>query len=570
MREARFNASSRSANKAQRRHSYRSENGSVSASDSTTTPLPTVPSISNGSSQWKTENGDSASRSIDDILDPIVSQHLRIMYSETWEVIFGNFLSRFSCPFTFGDESVSERMLSIRTLCTQLDRWMADSTATTSPRTYTEQFDLNAVDGDDYQIDKSLDLVVCAYAARWLPLIASNADPEENQQIIVRLWRETRRDMLRVINRPSYRSMLTLYLFGLTPIPEGISDAEEHDGLSGHVCVQAALQQVYMLRVRQKSLQFNGSKMSPTVTKSISLGTDPLATNSFLVAESLAHWAALTFDTSQSFTLSARPILSSGLFGYEDDWCWGLVRSCTEMFQNTRKEWYAAGMEITESKANQLVASCSAFKLLMFKLAAVFREALRDGHDEPVLAKVYNAVIEGVAQFNRVYRDLLEACQKRIHFLSQDTKLRWYVLMIHYHLSILLVVDAIEGTNRHDLLPRLLTAKTDAENAMINTLGFGLETNYSISLQTGPQPLPGAERITVPLQAVEAYPHHMVAAVQLMFRAIRRDLRAEKIGPDTYVNLASILQRVLKLLPDSSKSVQSARKLAETYNMDAT
>lgn len=77
---------------------------------------------SSRSSQWKSENGDSASRSIDDILDPIMSQHLRIMYSETWyavsfktgtceiillarltprrEVIFGNFLSRFSCPFT--------------------------------------------------------------------------------------------------------------------------------------------------------------------------------------------------------------------------------------------------------------------------------------------------------------------------------------------------------------------------------------------------------------------------------------------------------------------------------------
>ncbi|KAF2214147.1 hypothetical protein CERZMDRAFT_111061 [Cercospora zeae-maydis SCOH1-5] len=452
-------------------------------------------------------------------------------------------------------------MLSIRTL------------STTSPRTYTEQFGLNAVGGDDYQIDKSLELAICAYAARWLPLIAPNADREENQHIIVRLWREARRDMLRVINRPSYRSMLTLYLFGLTPIPEGISDTEEHDGLSGHVCVQAALQQVYMLRVRQKSLQFNGSKMSPTVTKSVSLGTDPLATNSFLNAESIAHWAALTFDTSQSFTLSARPVLSSGLFGYEDDWCWGLVRSCTEMFQNTRKEWYAAGMEITESKANQLVASGSAFKLLMFKLAAVFREALRDGHDEQILERVYNAVLEGVAQFNRVYRDLLEACQKRIHFLSQDTKFRWYVLMMHYHLSILLVVDAIEGTNRHDLLPRLSSAKTDAENAMISTLAFGLETNYSISLPTDAglaQPAPRVERVTVSLLAVEAYPHHMVAAVQLMFRAIRRDLGAEKIGPHTYVNLASILQRVLRLLPDSSKSVQAARKLAETYDVDAT
>ncbi|KAI5361972.1 hypothetical protein Slin15195_G056210 [Septoria linicola] len=527
-----------------------------------------IPDSDTRHSQWDTFQGNVLTNRNDEPLDTIASRYLGLIYSETWEVIFGHFLSRFSCPFTFGDENVSERMVSIRTLCTQLDRWMADSTSATSPRTYTEQFDLSIGDESDCQTEEFLNSVIRAYAARWLPLAAPGAKPQELQQMIIRLWREARRNMLKVINRPSYRSMLTLYLFGLTPIPEGISEEEEHDGLSGHVCVQAALQQVYMLRVRQKSLQFNGSKMSPTVTmKNIALGPDPMATSSFLNAESIAHWAALTFDTSASMTLSARPILSSGLFGYEDDWCWCLVRSCTEMFQATRKEWYAAGMEITESKANQLVASGSAFKLLMWKLAAVFREALRDGHDEQVLKKVYDSIIDGVDQFNRTYRDLLEACQKRIHFLSQDTKFRWYVLMLHYNLSILLVIDAIEGTQRHDLLPPLTSAKTDAENSMINTLAFGLETMYSITLPCTTS-LGGTstrdDRITVPLLAVEPYPHHVVAAVQLMLRAIQRDRAAEKIGSDTYANLASILHRVLRLLPDSSKSVQAARKLADT------
>lgn len=139
--------------------------------------------------------------------------------------------------------------------------------------------------------------------------------------------------------------------------------------------------------------------------------------------------------------------------------------------------------------------------------------------------------------------------------------------MLHYNLSILLVVDATEGTQRHDLLPPLASAKTDAENSMINTLAFGLETMYSITLPSTDS-LGGMstrdDRITVPLLAVEPYPHHVVAAVQLMLRAIQRDRAAEKIGSDTYANLASILHRVLRLLPDSSKSVQAARKLADT------
>lgn len=366
--------------------------------------------------------------------------------------------------------------------------------------------------------------------------------------------------MLNVINRPTYRSMLTLYLFGLTPIPEGIADEEELSGMSGSLCVQAALQQVYMLRVRQRSLQFSGSKVSPVTEKTFSLSPDPVASNNFMNAESIAHWAALIFDTSASLTLSIRPVLSSGLFGFESDWCWCLVQSCTELFNGSATEWSG---EMTESRANQVVAAGSMYKLRMWKLEAVFREALRDGHDDSAVSKVYNAIIEGIEQFNQVYGDLLEACQKRIHFLSQASKLRWQELILHYNLGILLVVDAIDATQRYDLLPRLSAARTEAEVSVVNALKFGIENTYTITLHSGTSPTSNSiddGRMVVPMLAIDPYPHHVVAAVQLMRKVVDRDLATERINDDTHGTLTSILRRALELLPGSSKSVVSARR----------
>ncbi|KAK4502431.1 hypothetical protein PRZ48_005856 [Zasmidium cellare] len=467
-------------------------------------------------------------------------------------------------PFVprFGDENIAESFISISSLCGQLDKWMAADSGKAQEHTYSGFSEAFTDIDTDHQTRMSLERVILAFAARWLPLASPStpSDTASTQETIVRLWREARADMLNVINRPTYRSMLTLYLFGLTPIPEGISDEEELSGMSGSLCVQASLQQVYMLRVRQRSLQFSGSKVSPVTEKTFSLSPDPVATNNFMNAESIAHWAALIFDTSASLTLSCRPILSSGLFGFESDWCWCLVRSCTELFQGTISGWTG---EMTESKANQVIAAGSMTKLRTWKLEAVFREALRDGHDESAVNKVYNEIIDGIEQFNQVYGDLLEACQKRIHFLSQATKLRWHELILHYNIGILLIVDAIEATERYDLLPRMSAARTEAEISVLNVLKFGIENTYTITLRTGTSPgnvsLDDARTI-VPILAIDPYPHHVVAAVQLMRKAVDRDLATDRINEDTHCNLNGILRRALDLLPGSSKSVVSARR----------
>lgn len=189
------------------------------------------------------------------------------------------------------DQDFTDKYVSISSLCARLDGWMASSLPLGAQQA--------SQDTDQY-----LARTIAAYSARWLPISTGSlfeAVSSRHQAAAVALWRRARRDMLKVINRPSYRCMLALFLFALTPIPTGISEDEEADGISGQACVHAALQQIQTLRARQRILQFNGSKVSPS--RLASTGSQPasiIGTPSFINAESTAYWAALTVRPSPS------------------------------------------------------------------------------------------------------------------------------------------------------------------------------------------------------------------------------------------------------------------------------
>lgn len=392
--------------------------------------------------------------------------------------------------------------------------------------------------------------------------------------VIQALWRRSRRDMLRVINRPSYRSIITLLLFALTSIPDGISEEEEVDGISGQSCVHAALQQIQTLRARQKNLQFSGSKVSPSSMKVQAICQTPessIGTSSFINAESTVYWTALTFDTSASLTLNCRSFLSSGLFGFEAELPWRLVRTCSKMFDEEAQHWGPSSLDMTDERANQIIGAGTSWKLLGWKLTAIFKEALRDGHHESEVRKAYTAVVDSIKEFNAIYRPHLDACEKRMQFLGQKTKLRWYSLMLHYHLSILMFVDIIEVTNRFDLLADFAIMSAEAETTVMNTLAFGLHNTYTVDTRPYSEsnhPTPESNGvssfgspITVPVVSIDPYPHHVVAGIALVRKAVDRDFRIGKITKESYKSLVLTLERTLNHLPQCSKSVQAAKSL---------
>ncbi|KKK12929.1 hypothetical protein ARAM_006912, partial [Aspergillus rambellii] len=234
-----------------------------------------------------------------DTLRPFDFYLLQAIYSTGFDAIFGSWMGR-------SESTTGEDHNSITDVCNRLDRWMMEMPHQDLPVPLNGVIREHSL--EDRLADESLRSTIASFSARWLPLASQTPDAAPCYQGVVHaLWRHARRDMLRVINRPSYRSMLALFLFALTPVPTGISEEEEADGISGQVCIHAALQQIQTLRARQRSLQFNGTKVSqPTKSHTIPAIPETVGASDFITAENIAYWAALTFDTSASLTLDCR------------------------------------------------------------------------------------------------------------------------------------------------------------------------------------------------------------------------------------------------------------------------
>ncbi|KIX07963.1 uncharacterized protein Z518_02617 [Rhinocladiella mackenziei CBS 650.93] len=482
---------------------------------------------------------------------------LELIFESCFEMIFGFWMGRHCCPFVVDPKC--DIIFRPTRLFSELDAYIGEDwearnldRAVSLPGHRQER---------DRQIDRSLRHAIRSFAARWLHLIPSTDRVGPAHDDIVRdIWRTSRRDMLRVVNRVSYRSVLTLFLFGLTPIPTGISEEEEMDGLTGQICVQTALQQVQRLRERQRNCQFNGAKVSPGPDALESPAPPSKLTHSYLSSESRAYWAALTFDTSASLTLNFRSSLSSGLHGVSSESPWRVLKMGAGSFHTRTEDLRRNPFDISDDIAAEVIAAAAACKLYVWKMIAVLKEALREGDEEEKVAQAWSAFIEAVGIFKVSFRPLLNGCERRLPFLGQVERLNWYELMLHYYLGILILVDAVEAAERSDLLAQLADTRIDAEHEVFNALKFGLESTYTIH---GP---PGSNSDTIPdasvsasFVAIDPYPHHVVACVQLMNKVVSREYKKGKIKPEAHQYLKSTLLKALEQLPQTSKSVRAAR-----------
>jgi hypothetical protein len=127
-----------------------------------------------------------------------------------------------------------------------------------------------------------------------------------------------------------------------------------------------------------------------------------------------------------------------------------------------------------------------------------------------------------------------------------------------------MLIDAIEATDREDILAELAEVISDAETTVMNTLAYGLHTTMILHRDPGMEGQHGSTSsgdigFAVPIVSIDPYPHHIVASVELMRKSIDRSLAAGKIARETHRSLSATLERTLDHLPQSSKSVQAAR-----------
>ncbi|KAK5047106.1 hypothetical protein LTR84_007049 [Exophiala bonariae] len=422
------------------------------------------------------------------------------------------------------------------------------------------------------QIDQSLRRSMYSYAAQWLPLLGEqgNSLMVPYDQITRDCWRTTRREMLRIINRKSYRSVLALYLFSQTAIPTGLSEDEERDGISGVVCNQTAYLQIQQLRERLRNSNFDCSEASAWSDSISTPVPSPNISDSYLSLESRAFWAAITWDTCSSMTLNFRSSLSSGLKGACLETSWRLARGfLVGSFQSRTEVWRKQGFEVSDEIAQEITSAVAVCIIYTWRTIASVKEALREGVEEESVLFSWKAVLDALDIFRTTIHPLLNTIERQLHFLSQVNRLYWYEMIMHYYLGILMLVEALDIAKRTDLSSQVTDARLEAEHGCFNNLKFGLEGKYAVDTaitesqtnfdDTSPSG-DSHQLIVTSFVAIDPYPHHVVASVRLAYNAVSRKYRQGNIKYEAFYHLSSTLLRVLAELPQSSKAVILARK----------
>jgi hypothetical protein len=396
------------------------------------------------------------------------------------------------------------------------------------------------------QIEVYLKCAIHAYAAQWLPLILEmyNLPASHVQEIIRDCWRAARKDMLKVINRVSYRSILALYLFVQTPVPVGISEDEELDGISGAVCMQTALSHLQQLRARR----------SPEADNT---------TPQFIDYENRAYWAALTWETSIALTSDSRTFLTSGLRGACSEPTWRLVKAfLVGSFVPRADRWLRDGCEMTAEIAHEVMSVASISKTYIWKNISSVKEALREGVDEDGVLFAWKALLDAIQLFRTSIQPLLTRCHQQLHSFEQCARINWYRVSLQYYLGILLLVDALETAGRSDLLEEIKEVRQDAETECCTVLRVGLESEYTFDVSSDADQTNDVPRqsVTTTLVAMDPCPRHVVDYVNLLYKSICRQSNQKLNLYESFRSVLSDLLKTLRQLSQSSKSVQLVMK----------
>jgi hypothetical protein len=153
----------------------------------------------------------------------------------------------------------------------------------------------DATDATEAYINQALMSAVHAFSARWLPIShfedAGQRGEVGRRQVMQTLWNQAHRDAMPILTLPSYRSVLALYLFAITPSVDPSSSQ-----MVSQLCYETSLRHCLQLRFRTR----------------ISVALPATEREAFGHLEDSAYWFSLVCDVSRSLLRCQPPVLVSG------------------------------------------------------------------------------------------------------------------------------------------------------------------------------------------------------------------------------------------------------------------
>jgi hypothetical protein len=282
--------------------------------------------------------------------------------------------------------------------------------------------DEDAMDENDVIINQALISAVHAFSSRWAfsDRLAKEGILESVSQHQFRdiLWRRAYAAVSKVLTRPSYRSVLALYLFGTTPASKSVTDRR----LADH-CFETALLQYVQLRAAASSRRRQHAVQDRALQEQNHL-------------EDAAYWFGIVIDGSRALTRCQPSILRP------KSPIWDRVRIQTESFGNAAEGWSSSDV-LTEQLVLTAVQYGAASKTLVWHCVACIQEHLIFDPDDSSLRQLLRHAVIELDRFDRVFGPCFGQCTRDWILLSDKARLSFFLLAFHFHLGALILVDII-------------------------------------------------------------------------------------------------------------------------------
>jgi hypothetical protein len=263
-------------------------------------------------------------------------------------------------------------------------------------------------------INQSLVSAVHAFAVRWLCLQdaesthGSTAAKQAKDDLAGSIWNQAHQSMYPAMSRPSYRSILALHIFGVTPIPPKNGDKRVSD-----LCIDVALNQHIKLQSTRKILQQKHNSKSQTSNLPFNL-----LENVYL--QDMAFWFGVMCDIARSITTCQPSILTrkSG-----NSTIWTCIEQNLQSFITLFQSPGRSRMSMSDNVGEIILQHATAFNKMFWSTVIEVQDAFYRHKTDIPTQRLVDSALRNMNRFEDIFRGYLDHCAKEFILLNEQNQI---------------------------------------------------------------------------------------------------------------------------------------------------
>lgn len=341
------------------------------------------------------------------------------------------------------------------------------SSSSIDPSTHRQLglFDIEISEQDrseqEHIINQALISAVHAFSARWMPLSCFGQATAANlpklvtikEQFIDSIWKRARKDVTQVCTRPSYRSILALYLFGVTP-----TSSKNKDRPIADYCMETSLRHFVQLRARKRVNETQTPLNSTSNIEPVLEVSMEAAQDEHRHLEDTAYWFGVVIDGSRALTRCQPSVLLPGLA--DQSQVWTLIEQQSDRFGTVFQRIQATKALLTDETVTSMVQCGFSCKTLFWKAVSRLQECLFHQTLDLPFESVLENIQKEIHRFESIFTPFLDQCARDYVLLSEKSRISFckalylneglelttkiVILSFHFHLGVLIMVDTLD------------------------------------------------------------------------------------------------------------------------------